>query len=47
MGSPGPKGPGTDFLNCSLSGRTHNIVDVPHLLPERNWERRIEEVFPE
>lgn len=47
MGSPGPEGPGTDTLNCTLSSRTPNLVDAPHLLPERNWERGIEEEAPD
>lgn len=47
MGSPGPDGPGTDILNCTTSSRTPNLVDGPHLLPERNWERGTEEEAPD
>lgn len=47
MGSPGPDGPGTDILNCTTSSRTPNLVDGPHLLPERNWERGTDEEAPD
>lgn len=42
-----PRRPRGELLNCSLTSRTHNLVDTPHLLPEGNWERGVEEVFPE